>query len=94
MGSNIGVYVNVDGMSQNLPQNGCGFLGSYVFFKIDMLGNEISLTEEECKMIRAYVTANRQVRHVDTGVKITFFDSLEDLLVDRERQRFDDQHLN
>jgi hypothetical protein len=94
MGSNIGVYVNTAAMDEKLPQNGCGFLGSYVFFKVDMAGNEISLSEEECRMIGAYVAANRQVRHSGGGLEIKTFNSGAELMEYLKQKRFDDQHSN
>jgi hypothetical protein len=94
MGSDIGVYVNTDAMDQKLPQNGCGFLGSYVFFKVDMAGNEVSLSEEECRMIRAYVAANRQVRYPGGGLEVKTFNSGAELMEYLKQKRFDDQHSN
>jgi hypothetical protein len=95
MGSNILAFVNEDGIELGLPQNGCGFLGSYFFTKVDSSGNSVSLSEQDCNMIRAYVAANRQVWHFGSGnFTVNSFNSWEELLAYQEQLKFDREHLN
>lgn len=95
MGGNVALVCNEEGMMLGLPQNGCGILGPYFFTKTDPgTGDSASLTDAECDAIRAHVVAHRQVRHRGAHIELTSYGSIEEMIADRERRKFDEDHAN
>jgi hypothetical protein len=94
MGRGIQLVCNEDGIALGLPQNGCGILGPYLFLKSDERGESISLNDEECKAVLAYVAVHRMIKHQGGGMEIKSFVSVDDMLAFRERQRFEAEHAN
>jgi hypothetical protein len=81
MGRGLALICNEEGVPLKLPQNGCGMLGPYFFTKVNQEGDEVSLTEEECDMIRAHVAMYRHVRHSGrSDFKLTTFATDQDLI--------------
>jgi hypothetical protein len=94
LGGGIALMCNENGVALDLPQNGCGILGAFVFVKIDEAGESASLTDEECAMVLAHVAAHRAIRHQGGRIELHSYASIEEMLADRERRRFDAEHAN
>jgi hypothetical protein len=94
LGGNFALVCNEDGMSMNLPQNGCGILGPYLFTRVDADGDNVSLSAEDTEKCMAYAAAYRQVKHRGGHMEVLGFASLAEMQEFLDRQRREANEAN
>lgn len=81
IGGGYHAWLDEDGIYNKKPQNGCGFLGTYLFARSDEEGNAKGLDEKQVQECLNYWNKYKHVQHsMSTQMEAIQFNNVKELM--------------